>query len=313
MIVEPAIPIFEDPVYWIISMQTTVAFLKTLRFHQWTKNLLVFAALIFSRNVGHTEMAVKALFAFIAFCFLSSSVYVINDIIDAERDKAHPTKRQRPIASGILDKKVAFAGSLLLLLIAGYLAIQVEGGTMFMLALAGYFLLNLAYSTVVKKVVVADVMFIAFGFLVRVAAGGLAVGVEISHWLIICTFFGATMLACCKRRAELKAADGNHETRQVLSDYSLSLLDIYIAISATATINAYALYTVSERTMNQFNTTDLIYTVPVVMYGISRYLYLVYCRQTGEDPAAVLIKDTGMIVAILLWLGISFGILYKAG
>ncbi|MFH2001704.1 MAG: decaprenyl-phosphate phosphoribosyltransferase [Planctomycetota bacterium] len=294
-------------------MRTAIAFIKTLRLHQWTKNLLVFAALIFSRNLGDFMMVSQALFAFLAFCFLSSSVYVINDIIDADRDRAHPVKRFRPIASRQLDSRLALAGSLILLLVAGVLAVWVGRGALFLLSLGGYFILNLAYSTMVKKVVVADVMFIAFGFLLRVAAGGLAVGVEVSHWLIICTFFGATMLASCKRRAELHAADGNNETRAVLSDYSSSLLDIYIAISATATINAYALYTVSERTLHEFNTTHLIYTVPVVMYGISRYLYLVYCRGTGEDPAAVLVRDPGMIVAILLWLGLSFGILYKAG
>ncbi|MBU0755791.1 MAG: decaprenyl-phosphate phosphoribosyltransferase [Planctomycetes bacterium] len=293
-------------------MQTVVEFIKTIRIHQWTKNLLIFAALIFSKNLGNAVLVLNSFYAFLAFCFLSSSVYVINDLLDAEHDRAHPVKRNRPIASGRLKALPALSGAFGLFLLALLLSALVKGGPVFTGLLGTYFALNLAYSTVVKKVVVADIMFIAFGFLLRVAAGGLAINVELSHWLIMCTFFAATMLASCKRRAELSTMDGKTVTRAVLADYTLSLLDIYIAISATATVLAYALYTVSERTLKAFNTTALIYTVPVVMYGISRYLFLVYRRKYGEDPAAVLIRDPGMILAVLIWLGLSFGILYQA-
>jgi 4-hydroxybenzoate polyprenyltransferase len=293
-------------------MQLLLALIKTFRIHQWTKNLLVFAALVFSLNLDDPAKLVKAVYAFLAFCFLSSSVYVINDLLDAERDRAHPVKRHRPIASGRLNTRDALAGALVLFALAILLARSVRGGPEFMSVLGGYFVLNLAYSTTLKKVVVADVMVIAFGFLLRVAAGGLAIGVEVSHWLILCTFFVATMLACCKRRSEMASLENNSDTRAVLADYSLTLLDIYIAISATATVLAYALYTVAERTLKEFKTAALIYTVPVVMYGISRYLFLVYRRRAGEDPAAVLIRDPGMILVILIWSALVCGILYHA-
>lgn len=294
-------------------MQTFAAFIKTLRIHQWTKNFLVFAALLFSRNVGDSALVLKTVMTFLAFCFLSSSVYVINDLLDAERDRKHPVKRFRPIASGRLKRRPALLGAIGLLAVAGLLAIKASSDWVFLSMLGGYFVMNLAYSTVLKKVVVADVMVIAFGFLLRVEAGGWVIGVEVSYWLIMCTFFVATMLASCKRRAELEAAGDSNEARGVLADYTLPLLDIFIAMSATSTLLAYALYTVAERTVHEFNTTALIYTVPVVMYGLGRYLFLVYCRRAGEDPAAVLMKDASLIAAILFWLGLTTGILYLNG
>lgn len=289
-----------------------VAFLQSLRFHQWTKNLLIFAALIFSRNLADGGMCLKAFLAALAFSFLSSSVYIVNDLLDVERDRMHPVKRLRPIASGRLGLGGALAGGLFLLLTSALLGILVDGGPLFLGVLAGYFLMNLGYSIALKRMVVADVLIIAVGFLLRVSAGGLAIGVEVSYWLIMCTFFGATMLACCKRRAELVHVGESSEARKVLADYSLPLLDIFIAISATAALIAYALYTVSERTLAVLGTTNLIYTLPVVMYGICRYLFLVYRRRAGEDPAAVLLKDFGMITAILVWLAMAFLFVYKA-
>jgi 4-hydroxybenzoate polyprenyltransferase len=283
-----------------------------LRLHQWTKNLLVFAALIFSQNLGHGDMVGRTVLAFLAFCFLSSSVYIINDILDAERDRAHPVKRFRPIASGKLKPGIAFFGAILLLALAGLIAWRLDGGPPFLKVLGGYFLLNLAYSLFLKKMVVADVIIIAFGFLLRVAAGGLIISVALSHWLIMCTFFVATMLACCKRRAELASAGDSKEARAVLADYSLPLLDLFITMSASATLMAYALYTVSDRTIAVFHTTHLIYTVPLVMYGMGRYLFLVYRKNVGEDPAATLIKDPGLIIAVLLWLAMTYILLYGA-
>jgi 4-hydroxybenzoate polyprenyltransferase len=291
-------------------MRTTLAFIRTLRLHQWTKNLLVFAALVFSRNMGNTVLLSKTALAFLAFCFLSSSVYVINDLLDRERDKAHPVKRHRPIASGRLKTWAAIPGAALLIVLAGVLAFWAQGDGAFLAVLAGYFALNLAYSTVLKKVVVADVMSVAIGFLLRVTAGGLVIDVETSHWLILCTFFAAVMLASCKRRAELSNVKDSNEARAVLADYSFSFLDIFIAISASSALMTYALYTVSERTVLHFHTTDLIYTVPAVMYGIGRYLFLVYQRNAGEDPAAVLVRDVGMIAAIAIWFSIALIVLY---
>ncbi len=293
-------------------MQKFWFFVKTLRLHQWTKNLLIFAALVFSRNLGDAALASRAALAFLAFCFISSSVYIVNDLLDAERDRLHPIKRHRPIASKQLKPIPALMGAILLLAAALVLSWSTGSGPVFLAVLGGYFALNLAYSSFLKKVVVADVITIAIGFLLRVMAGGLAIGVEVSHWLILCTFFAAFMLASCKRRAELASAGESSESRAVLADYTLPLIDIFIAISATATLMTYALYTVSERTIHEFGTTDLIFTIPVVLYGIGRYLFLVYRRRAGEDPAAILLKDSGMIISVLLWFGLAFLILYRA-
>lgn len=293
-------------------MRTAWAFIRTLRLHQWIKNLLIFAALIFSRNLSHWEKTSLVIVAFFAFSFLSSSVYIVNDVLDRKRDQAHPNKRHRPIASGALGPAKALIGGAGLLLCAFSLGFWMGTGALFLCIMGAYFLLNLAYSTYLKKMVVADVISIALGFLLRVSAGGLVIGVELSHWLMMCTFFGATMLACCKRRAEFVNMGESNDARAVLADYTLPLLDIFIAISATATLLAYALYTVSERTVEMLKTTDLIYTLPLVMYGICRYLFLVYRRNAGEDPAAVLIKDAGMILAVFLWIVLAFLIVYHA-
>jgi 4-hydroxybenzoate polyprenyltransferase len=161
-------------------------------------------------------------------------------------------------------------------------------------------------------VVVADVISVSFGFLLRVAAGGFVIGAELSPWLILCTFFAACMIACCKRRAELLSAGDSKAARAVLADYSLPFLDLFITIAASASMITYALYTVSDRTVAFLGTGDLIYTIPLVLYGLLRYLFLVYRYRKGEDPAVLIARDFGMIVAILLWLGLSFIIVYRA-
>ena len=293
-------------------MRTFLAFIETLRLHQWTKNSLLFAALVFSRNLDDGAKCLKTLLAFLAFCLISSTVYVLNDVLDRNRDRAHPAKCHRPIASGRIRPGTALAGGVILFIASGVLGFFVNEGKAFPIALAGYFILNLAYSLFLKKMVAADVMTVALGFLIRVIAGGLAIGAPVSQWLIMCTFFGAAMLACCKRRAELDEAGDSSEARAVLADYSLPLLDLFIAVSAASAILAYALYTVSDRTVSAFNTSNLIYTLPLVVYGIFRYLFLVYRRSEGEDPAMVFIKDPGLILAILLWMGLAFVIVYHA-
>jgi len=289
-------------------MQIFWAFIKTIRVHQWTKNLLIFAAIIFSRNLGDSEKCFKVILAFFAFSFLSSCVYIVNDLLDIKSDQVHPTKRNRPIPSGQIKPAAASCGGLILLTISVLIGIEVGGGVAFLSILGGYFLLNIVYSTLFKRVVVADVISIALGFLLRVTAGGVAIGAEVSSWLIMCTFFAALMLACCKRRAELVNMGQSNKARSVLADYSLPLLDIYIGVSAGVSIMMYALYTVSPRTHAFLKTDNLIYTIPIVVYGIWRYLFLVYRYDKGEDPAAVFLKDIGMIIAVVLWICFAFAI-----
>jgi len=293
-------------------MQTFVSLIQILRLHQWSKNFLVFAAQIFSRNLSNKDHLLSAVFAFLSFSFLSSCIYIINDILDAEKDKLHPQKRFRPIPSGKLKKRTALLWALFILVLAYFIALRVDGGDPFLYCLGCYFIFNIAYSIGVKKLVVADVIVIAFGFLLRVIAGGQAIHVEVSHWLILCTFFGAIMLASCKRRAELASLGSSSQVRAVLTDYTFPLLDVLITISASLAIMAYTLYTVAERTVAAFHTTYLIYTVPVVMYGICRYLFLVYTRDRGEDPAILFLRDRGLLLAIVIWITAACIIVYGA-
>jgi 4-hydroxybenzoate polyprenyltransferase len=180
----------------------------------------------------------------------------------------------------------------------------------FAFILGCYLAVNICYDFFLKKMVVADVITIAIGFLIRVKAGGAAIDEPISQWLILCTFFTASFLACCKRRSELALAEDAPEAREVLADYSFSILDVLIGVTASLSIMTYALYTVSEHTVEAFGTVGIIYTLPTVLYGIGRYIFLVYSRREGEDPAAVILTDRGIIAAVVLWLAIALFAVY---
>jgi len=283
---------------------------KAIRVHQWTKNFLIFAALIFSKKLTDIHLFTQTLYAFFSFCLLSSSVYILNDIFDAAKDRLHPVKRLRPIASGKVKKRTALTAAFVLA--AGSLALTVgldrEEG--FVSILACYLALNICYSLFLKRIVVADVLVLAIGFLLRIKAGGAAIQVDLSPWLILCTFFTASFLACCKRRSELALAEGSPEAREVLADYSFQILDVLIAMTASVSLMTYALYTVADETVKKFGTTGIIYTLPVVLFGMGRYIFLVYKRKAGEDPAADILKDGGVIVAVILWLAIALSAVY---
>jgi 4-hydroxybenzoate polyprenyltransferase len=281
------------------------ALVQELRPKQWTKNLLVFAGLVFTRTAGDLELVMRATVGFVAFSLLAGLVYLLNDLRDAEQDRQHPKKRNRPIASGRLP--VAAAGVFAVVLVVVVAAISAWLGIWFSLAAGAYLVLNLAYSLGLRNQVLLDVFVIAMGFVLRAIAGvellrPVLPGIELSPWLLVCTFFGALFLGLAKRRRELaNAGDDLGKRRSVLRQYTAPLLDGLLLVSAAASIMAYALYTIWPGTVAKFNTEALLYTVPFVTYGIFRYLYLVRASESTEDPSAVLLADGPLKVCIALY------------
>ncbi len=284
--------------------------LESMRPKQWVKNGFVFTALIFSKNVFEPVLFFRVTVAFVVFCLISGVVYIINDVFDLERDRLHPSKRDRPIASGDLSVPVAvtFALSLLLIILASVFFISVR----LCLILLAYFILNLAYSMKLKEIVLLDVFSIAAGFVIRVFSGALVIQVSISSWLIVCTILLSLFLAFSKRRHEIVILEGYAvDHRKILSEYSTTFLDQMISVVTASTVISYALYTMSEETVAKFHTQKLIYTVPFVLYGIFRYLYLIHQKSGGGDPTAHLLTDVPLIVNIMLWITISAAIIYR--
>lgn len=292
-------------------MTPAAAFLRSLRPHQWTKNLVVFAALGFSKHLFEGPPLLQALLAFAIFCGLSGTVYLVNDVADVERDRLHPLKRLRPIASGQLSPRAAALGASLLGL--GCLAAATALGTGFLGCAAAYLVLNLAYSFRLKEIVILDVLAVSSGFVLRAAAGGLAIGVQISQWLLICTLLLALFLSLSKRRHEIVSLSGQaSEHRAILAEYSPYLLDQMIAVVTASCLVAYAFYTTAPETREKFRTDQLGLTVPFVLYGIFRYLYLVHQKEQGGSPTDVLITDRPLLVNVALWALAVVLILYTA-
>ncbi len=274
------------------------ALVVSLRPKQWTKNTLLFAGLLFTLDQQHPPAVfVRAGVAFMLFCLLASCEYLINDILDREADRQHPRKRLRPIASGRLPVPVAVAAAILLAVVgfAGAWAINLR----FFGAALVYFVVALAYSLRLKHLVLVDVMALASGFVVRAAAGSFAVGVKNSEWLLLCTTLLALFLGLAKRRGELAALGDKTPSRRILADYSLPLLDQMITIVASTCLIAYSLYTFFAETNH--SRPWMMLTIPYVIYGLFRYLYLVHRRGEGEAPEAVLLKDKPLLVNIGLW------------
>ena len=286
-----------------------IEILKSLRPYQWTKNLFVFAPLIFSQNIFNVPYLIKTILAFAIFCLLSGAVYILNDLRDIEEDKLHPLKSQRPLASGRLGKTPATAAFVVFSLLAVGCAFLLNL-TFFILALA-YLLLQVLYSVWLKHVVILDVLLIAAGFLLRVSAGGVVIFVDISEWLLICTFLLALFIALSKRRHELVFLEkeaSNH--RPILQEYSPYLLDQMISVVTASTVVSYCLYTISEETVAKFGSSRLIYTVPFVLYGIFRYLYLIHKKGEGGSPESLILKDKPFLAGIPLWIVSAVVILY---
>jgi len=274
--------------------------LISLRPGQWAKNLLVFAGLLFGLRLFDVEAVGRALAAFGIFCLLSGVVYLINDIADRHTDRQHPLKARRPIASGALPVPAALTSAIVLAAVA--LAGAFALGPRFFVVAVSYLALLALYSGALKHIVIIDVLTIAIGFVLRAVAGAVAVNVDISHWLLVCTILLALFISLAKRRHELVLlADGAASYRPILDEYTPYLLDQMIAVVTASTLIAYVFYTISPETEQKFNTHWLGLTVPFPLYGIFRYLYLVHQREGGGSPADLLLTDRPLLVCVTLW------------
>ena len=261
-----------------------VSLLVSLRPGQWTKNLVVFAGLLFSLQLFEPRAIITAVEAFVIFCALSGIVYLINDVMDRESDRRHPTKSLRPIAAGELPVPVALGAAAVIGAIAITAAFTL--GVRFGALAAGYVALQAFYSGPLKHIVIIDVLSIAIGFVMRAVAGAVVLDVVISHWLFVCTILLALFIALAKRRHELVLlADDATSHRPILGEYSAYLLDQMIAVVTASTLIAYIFYTISPETEQKFGTSWLGLTIPFPLYGIFRYLYLVHKRELGGSPA----------------------------
>jgi len=285
-----------------------VAALKALRPKQWTKNGVLLAPLLFAKSASEGGLVIKALVAVVAFSLLASGVYVVNDWVDREKDRLHPEKRRRPIAAGHLG-----LGSAVLLVVlcwAGAAGLGWWLGTSFVGVLGGYLLLQVLYTGGLKHMVLLDVMAIALGFILRVVAGAVSINVEVSNWLFLCTLLGALFLGFAKRRAELSSLEEAAAHRANLADYTVPMLDQMMSIAAACTVLAYGLYSVSAETVARVGSDRLKFTVPAVVYGVFRYLFLVHKRGQGGAPERVLLGDRPIQLTIALILAIAAWALY---
>ena len=280
-----------------------------MRIQQWIKNFFIFAALIFSGNLFILKDFLLTTAGFILFSLLASGVYIFNDIIDIEHDRNHPLKSHRPLPSGKLSKSIALISSLVLILLSITVSFILK--TQFAVILLIYLIINVWYSYHLKNVVILDVMTIAAGFVLRVVSGAVIIDVPTSEWLIICTILLSLFLGFSKRRHELIILENSANShRSVLQDYSPYFLDQMIGIVTATTVMSYALYTISEETIRKFGTKNLIYTVPFVLYGIFRYLYLVHKKEKGGNPTKLMLTDIPLLLNVILWIIVAIIIIY---
>ena len=287
-----------------------VSYVRLVRPWQWAKNGFVFAPMVFAGRLFDPDAAKATALVLAVFSLASGAAYALNDVFDRNRDRAHPAKRARPLASGAISVPEA----LILAAVMGGAAVALAWHTSVLWTAGGYLLLQVAYSVLIKHVVILDVLAVASGFVLRVLAGGEALDIEVSPWLILCTLLLSLFLATTKRRQEVASmAEEKAETRPVLGKYSLSFLDQMVSVETSAAVLAYAIYAVSPETIEKFGTTALVWTVPFVIYGIFRYLYLVYKKGAGGDPTLVLLKDKALLLNLLLWLLACVYIIYGRG
>ncbi len=271
-----------------------------LRPVQWVKNVFVLAPVVFAEQLGQAAVLGQAMVAFAAFCLASSAVYLFNDLRDREEDRRHPLKRHRPIAAGALSVPAAVAAALVLAVAA--VATALTFGTVFTVLLVVYLLINLCYSSGLKHVVILDVMAVSSGYVIRVLAGAEAIDVEVSRWLLLCTIFLALFLIFSKRRHELVLlADEAAEHRAVLDHYSPAFLDQMINVVTASMVVSYALYAVDTSTVDKFGSDRLVYTLPMVLFGVFRYLYLIYQRQEKRNPTEAVLRDLPSVINVVLW------------
>jgi 4-hydroxybenzoate polyprenyltransferase len=305
-VVMPAAP----PLGGVSGRSVPVALLVSLRPEQWTKNVVVFAGLLFGMQLANPAALVRTLVAFVIFCGLSSVVYLVNDVADREADRRHPLKARRPIACGEVPPRTALAVAAAIatagLAVAFWLSVP------FGIVAASYVTLLAAYSVRLKHLVILDVMTLAIGFVLRAAAGAVVIDVTIGHWLLVCTMLLALFLALSKRRHELVLlADGAMEHRRILGEYSPYLLDQMIGVVTASTLIAYIFGVVSPETQQKFATQWLALTIPFPLYGIFRYLYLVHRKEGGGSPTSMLVNDRPLLVCVALWALAIVVILYR--
>jgi 4-hydroxybenzoate polyprenyltransferase len=274
--------------------------LRSLRPYQWTKNLLVFAALVFALDLRDPQKVEAAVVAFLCFCAASSATYLFNDIRDRERDRLHPEKAQRPIAAGRVSVPVAVTAAIVLVLIALLGSYTITWRLT--AVIASYLVLQGAYSLGLKHVPIVDALCVSAGFLLRAVAGAEAVQVPISSWLLMCTIFLSIFISFAKRRHEFVTLPAGGEShRQSLVGYSVQVLDQLITVSAAATLISYALYTADAETVGRLGTNRLILTLPFVIYGVFRYLTLVQVNEGTGDPSLALVRDKHLLITVALW------------
>jgi 4-hydroxybenzoate polyprenyltransferase len=297
------------------NMTTLSALFKTMRPRQWAKNVFVFAVVVFDEKLLDLSYLSKTLIAFILLCFLSSAVYIINDIADIEKDRLHPKKKFRPIPAGVLSKNIALAAAILLLIVAfsGALLLDSLPHTLapglFPLALF-YFILNVLYSFWLKNVVILDTLIVASGFVIRVAAGAVLVDAKrFSPWLYVCMTLLALFIVLGRRRRELTLLTNQADThRAVLANYNLPLIDQMISIVSTSTIVSYSFYTFSAENLPKNHLMML--TIPFVLYGVFRYLYLIHVMHEGGAPDELVFKDRPLLFTFILWGIAAVSVLY---
>jgi 4-hydroxybenzoate polyprenyltransferase len=286
-----------------------IALIESMRPRQWTKNLFVFAGIIFAQEADDPALVLKAVAAFALFCLLSGAVYLLNDLVDLEQDRRHPLKSKRPLASGRLHPATAVVA--LVVVAAGSLVASFHLTPLFGFIALGYFALQVLYSLVLKHQLIMDVFSVAIGFLLRAVAGAAAIDAVISPWLVICTVLLSLFLALGKRRQELVSLEGDAGLhRGTLRDYTPYLLDQMISVATASTVVSYCLYTMWPETIEKFGTHNLVYTTPFVLFGVFRYLYLIHQKGQGDSPDRVLVSDIPLLVSILLWMAAVAVILY---
>jgi len=296
------------------------AVLVSLRPRQWTKNLVIFAALALSKHLIEAGPFLRTFVAFLLFCGLSGAVYLLNDVADIDRDRLHPLKKLRPVASGALSKGAAIGVAVLLGLVCLGFSVALDPdpkwvgpGPSFAMCALLYLLLNLSYSFKLKEVVVVDVLCVSLGFVIRAVAGAAVIRVEGSHWLLICTLLLALFLTLAKRRHEITSLNEvASDHRKILAEYSPYLLDQMIAVVTPSCLMAYALYTTAQETREKYLTDRLSWTIPFVLYGIFRYLYLVHQKEQGGSPTDILFTDRPLLVDVGLWALALVAIVYSA-
>ena len=288
-----------------------MAFLRALRPHQWTKNLLVFAALLFSKHLFEPGPFLRTSLAFIAFCGLAGAVYLWNDVVDIEQDRLHPKKKKRPIAAGELSIRTATLGAIAL--VVGAVSLSFWLDARLGLCASVYLGLNLGYSFGLKHVVIVDVLSLSLGFVLRALAGGFAINVPVTEWLLVLTLLLALFLALAKRRHEITSlGEGAASHRAILAEYSPYLIDQMTSVVTASVVTAYAFYTLAPETVQKFGTAKLSWTLPLVLYGIFRYLYLVHQKDRGDSPTDMLLTDRPLLLTVALWVALVIAIVYTA-